>query len=247
MFLQRLKLPQAIAAVRSSAGLRARHGDRAQSDMKPNRSRANWLFFKQWLRNPFSIGAVMPSGRELARAMAEASDSDSGRLVIELGGGTGSITQALLDSGLPAERLIVVERDRRLYRVLASRFPEIRILNMDAVQALEVLNEEYHGEVGSIVSGLPLLSMPPDFQEQLLAESFRVLGRNGDFIQFTYGPVSPVSQRRLGRLGLRAQKVSRARLNIPPASVWRFVRIGEWLQASRDAAQRKQNRAANAA
>ncbi|TQV83428.1 class I SAM-dependent methyltransferase [Denitrobaculum tricleocarpae] len=215
--------------------------------MKPTRSRANWLFFRQWLRNPFSIGAVMPSGRELANAMAEASDSDSGRFVVELGGGTGNITQALLDSGLPAERLIVIERDRRLYRVLAARFPEIRILNMDAVQALEVLNEECHGKVGSVVSGLPLLSMPPEFQEQLLAESFKLLGKNGDFIQFTYGPVSPVSQRRLGKLGLRAQKVSRARLNIPPASVWRFVRISEWLQATRDAAQRKQNRAANAA
>ena len=88
------------------------------------------------------------------------------------------------EGGLPAKQLVVIERDRRLYRVLATRFPEVRILNMDAVQALEALNEEYHGEVGSIVSGLPLLSMPPDFQDQLLAESFKVLGRNGDFIQF---------------------------------------------------------------
>lgn len=215
--------------------------------MKPNGRRANWLFFRQWLRNPFSIGAVIPSGRELARAMAAASDSESGRLVIELGGGTGNITQALLDGGLAPESLVVIERDRRLYRVLVARFPGIRILNMDALQALATLREENGGKVGSIVSGLPLLSMPPEFQEQLLEESFQLLDKNGDFIQFTYGPVSPVSQRRLGSFGLRAQKVSRARLNIPPASVWRFVRMSEWLQASRDAARRAQSRAANAA
>ena len=208
--------------------------------MRRTRSRANWLFFRQWLRNPFSIGAVMPSGRELARAMAMASDNESGRLIVELGGGTGNITQALLDSGLPPEQLVVVERDRRLYRVLAARFPGIRILNMDALQALKVLGEEDRGEVGSIVSGLPLLSMPPEFQEQLLEESFRLVGRDGDFIQFTYGPVSPVSQRRLSGLGLRAHKVSRARLNIPPASVWRFLRTSDWIRASRESARRKQ-------
>ncbi len=225
--------------------------------MKPNRHRANWLFFRQWLRNPFAIGAVIPSGRELARAMAKAGHRGDGRLVVELGGGTGSITQALLDSGLPAEQLVVVERDRRLYRVLATRFPGVRILNMDALQALEVLHEESRSDAseaadsrrkfGSIVSGLPLLSMPPEFQEQLLEKSFEVLGKNGDFIQFTYGPVSPVSQRRLGTLGLKAQKVSRARLNIPPASVWRFLRMSEWLQASRDSKERKRDRRATAA
>ncbi len=209
--------------------------------MKRSRNKANWVFFRQWLRNPFAIGAVMPSGRELARAMAKASDSESGRLVIELGGGTGSITQALLDSGLPPEQLVVIERDRRLYRVLAARFPQVRILNMDAVKALKTLGVEYRGDVGSIVSGLPLLSMPPEFQETLLEESFRLVGRDGDFIQFTYGPVSPVSQRRLAALGLRAQKVSRARLNIPPASVWRFLRTSDWLRASREAAQQKRN------
>ncbi len=221
--------------------------------MKRTRSRANWLFFRQWLRSPFSIGAVMPSGRELARAMARASDSGSGRLVVELGGGTGNITQALLDGGLPPEQLVVVERDRRLYRVLTARFPGIRILNMDALQALKALREEYRdeayqdedykggehrGEVGSVVSGLPLLSMPPEFQEQLLEETFRLVARDGDFIQFTYGPVSPVSQRRLSSLGLRAEKVSRARLNIPPASVWRYLRTSDWLRSSRESAQR---------
>lgn len=208
--------------------------------MKRSRSRANWLFFRQWLRSPFAIGAVMPSGRELARAMANASESGSGRLVVELGGGTGNITQALLDSGLSPDLLVVVERDRRLYRVLAARFPGIRILNMDALQALKVLGQERQGEVGSVVSGLPLLSMPPEFQEQLLEETFRLVGQGGDFIQFTYGPVSPVSQRRLAGLGLRAERVSRARLNIPPASVWRFLRTRDWIRASRDAARRKQ-------
>ncbi len=207
--------------------------------MKRTRTKANWLFFRQWLRRPFAIGAVMPSGRELARAMANASESGSGRIIVELGGGTGNITQALLDSGMSPDHLVVVERDRRLYRVLAARFPGVRILNMDALQALKVLGEECQGEVGSVVSGLPLLSMPPEFQEQLLEESFRLVGQDGDFIQFTYGPVSPVSQRRLSTLGLRAERVSRARLNIPPASVWRYLRTRDWIRASRESARRK--------
>ena len=225
--------------VRNVTRLKARQQDGTRNTMKQTRSGANWLFFRQWLRNPFSIGAVIPSGRELARAMADASEKGKGRLVVELGGGTGNITQALLDNGLPTEQLVVVERDQQLFRVLAARFPQIRILNMDALEALQFLGNEYDGEMGSIVSGLPLLSMPPEFQEQLLEESFRLLGQDGDFIQFTYGPVSPVSQRRLSTLGLKAQRVSRARLNIPPASVWRFLRTSDWLRVTREATRRK--------
>src|SRR5437762_12621258 len=90
------------------------------------------IFFTRWLRPPHRIGAVAPSSRFLARAMAKQVDIRGPDMVIELGGGTGSVTKALLDAGVPAERLIVVERDARLYKMLRRRFPQLRVVLGDA-------------------------------------------------------------------------------------------------------------------
>src|SRR5262245_66124481 len=59
------------------------------------------LFLKRWLRRPFAIGAVVPSGRPLAEAMAETTlanlDGQAGH-VVEMGAGTGPVTRAVFDT-----------------------------------------------------------------------------------------------------------------------------------------------------
>jgi len=59
----------------------------------------------------------------MAAAMARLVPADSQDLVVELGGGTGVITQALLEAGIAPARLIVVERDEALHDLLVKRFP----------------------------------------------------------------------------------------------------------------------------
>ena len=81
------------------------------------------LFFRQWLRSPKSMGAVIPSSRVLARAVTEAVRWRPGQTVIELGAGTGAISQGLIDSGLPPDALMI-ELDRPLFAYLRRRFPQ---------------------------------------------------------------------------------------------------------------------------
>ncbi len=83
-------------------------------------------FFRQWLREPRSIAALAPSGRELARRVAAAVGRDA-RTVVELGGGTGVITQALLERGIAPERLLVLERNPELHSHLEHRFPGVEV------------------------------------------------------------------------------------------------------------------------
>jgi phospholipid N-methyltransferase len=78
--------------------------------------------------------------------------------------------------------------------------------------------------VGAVVSGLPILSMPPKHVLAVLAGAFGVLRPGGAFYQFTYGPRCPVSRRILDRLGLKATCVGRVYLNIPPAAVYRITK-----------------------
>jgi phosphatidylethanolamine/phosphatidyl-N-methylethanolamine N-methyltransferase len=178
------------------------------------------LFLRQWLKDPLKIGAIAPSSRELAAAMAHLVPPESTAPVVELGGGTGVITQALLDAGISAERLIVVERDDALHGLLARRFRDVRILLGDAADLRALLEPLGITQVGAVVSGLPLLAMRESVRDRIIESSFGLLAPGAPFIQFTYGLASPIPR----RLGIRGEVKRRILNNLPPASVWLYYR-----------------------
>ena len=69
-------------------------------------------FLKTLVAAPRLTGAVAPSGRALARAMAAAIGSPSDGLIVELGPGTGPVTQSLIEARVSSERLVLVEIGR---------------------------------------------------------------------------------------------------------------------------------------
>ena len=189
----------------------------AQPEKDPN---ATLVFLKAWLKSPLRVGAIAPSGERLARAMAQVVPRRSELPVVELGGGTGSITAALLRR-IPAERLIVVERDPELARHLRRKFPTVTVIQGDARHLARHLKALGIGRVGAVVSGLPLVAMPKRVQRELLEESFAVLEPGGPFIQFTYSLFSPLPRR---EFGLNGRPVARVLQNVPPASIWIYRR-----------------------
>ena len=82
---------------------------------KADHAVGNWTFFRQWLKNPLAIAALSPSSRILAREMINQLPEHAGR-VIELGGGTGVFTRALLERGVAPEDLLVVELNTELHK-----------------------------------------------------------------------------------------------------------------------------------
>lgn len=179
------------------------------------------LFFLRWLQAPARIGAVAPSSRQLGRAMARQVAAAGTDPVVELGGGTGSVTRALLESGIAPERLVVLERDERLFRILSKRFPALRIVHGDARHLRRLLAPLGIAKVAAVVSCLPLISMPRQACLRIVAESFALLGEGRPFVQFTYGLTSPLAR---DKLGLKGRITARIWANLPPASVWRYER-----------------------
>lgn len=176
------------------------------------------LFLSRWVKAPHRIGALAPSSRQLARAMARQIDLTEDGPIIELGGGTGSITRALLATGVPRDRLIVVERDPTLAALLRMRFPGVKIMRGDAAELVQLLRPLGISRAAAVVSSLPLLSMPKRLRRRIVEESFAFLGGVGTFVQFTYGVVSPLGP----ELGLLGEVAARVWWNFPPAAVWRF-------------------------
>ena len=87
---------------------------------KPLRLDDEVRFLRSWIEKPLHMGAVMPSSKLLARTMAQYVDVDSQGPVIELGPGTGAITNALIEHGVDQKRLVLVEYNPGFWRCCAT-------------------------------------------------------------------------------------------------------------------------------
>jgi phosphatidylethanolamine/phosphatidyl-N-methylethanolamine N-methyltransferase len=177
-------------------------------------------FLQSWFENPLQIGALRPSGSALAETMARAVDPVRPGPIVELGPGTGVVTKALLKRGIETGRIILVEFDANFCALLGTRFPGIRIVQGDAYSLAATLRGHLDTPPSAVVSSLPLLNKPEPVRAALIAEAFELMAPDGVFVQFTYGPKSPVPR----ETGLAAKGSRRIWLNFPPARVWVYRR-----------------------
>jgi phosphatidylethanolamine/phosphatidyl-N-methylethanolamine N-methyltransferase len=174
-------------------------------------------FFRTWIEKPLSMGAVTPSGKALARTMAEYVDPNSNGPIVELGPGTGPVTEALVARGIDPARLVLVEFDPTFCRLLRKRYPQATIVQGDAYRLRALLKSVLRNPAAAVVSGLPLFTKPLKMRLRLLQEAFGLMAAGAPFVQFTYAAYSPIP-RRLERVNSEASE--RIWTNIPPARVW---------------------------
>ncbi|KQT43209.1 phospholipid methyltransferase [Aureimonas sp. Leaf454] len=183
-----------------------------------NRTGDDARFFKGWLKRPFVTGAVSPSSRALGRAMSRFVPDgvvEAGDVVLELGPGTGVVTQTLIDRGVAEENLVLVEYSAEFCALLKARFPRATILEGDAYAPLEpgALGGR---RLGTIVSSLPLFTKPDAMRETLIGGALDTLPPGHPFIQFSYALTLPVKPE---RLGAQVELSPWVKLNLPPARV----------------------------
>lgn len=180
----------------------------------------SWLFFTELLKNPGAIGAVWPSSNALAFTMARQLPVVGEGLIVEIGAGTGSVTKALLESGIEPGRLLIVERSPAFVRHLRHRYPEIKIIQGDATQLHAIVPS--NAVVDAIVSSLPLRSLTTEEVSAVVGQWHRVLKTEGIVVQFTYN-LRGLIKRNLD--GFMEQTKCLVWKNIPPARVSRLSRF----------------------
>ena len=176
------------------------------------------LFLQEWLANPQRTGSVAPSSRQLAAAMAHWLPANPDSFVLELGPGTGAVTEALIKRGLREDRLVAIERNPKMARLLREKFPRAQIINGDAWHLDHLLRSrrEPIESVGAVISSLPLLNFPPDEAEALTQKIRAVLEPDGNWVQYSYH-LGKQQVRGAASFKLRASKI--VWLNFPPARV----------------------------
>jgi len=187
------------------------------AEKKPLRLDDEMQFIRSWIEKPLSTGAVMPSSKALARTMARHVDPHASGPVIELGPGTGPVTEALVKQGVDPARLILVEFNSDFCRLLRARYPAATVVQGDAYRLRRLLTTYVTEPVAAVVSSLPLMTKPLRTRLRLISDVMALLTPNAPFVQFTYAMVPPIPK---ALSGITAQASELIWLNLPPARVW---------------------------
>ena len=174
-------------------------------------------FLRTWIEKPLHVGAVMPSGRLLARTMAHYVDADSSGPVVELGPGTGAITSALIERGVDQKRLVLVEYNPGFCALLRDRYPHAKVVQGDAYTLRDSLRNVLGAPASAVVSGLPLVTKPMQTRLKLIRDAFQALAPGAPFVQFTYSVAPPIPK---SLPGVSTEASERIWMNLPPARVW---------------------------
>ena len=176
------------------------------------------LFLQEVMNSPRQIGAIAPSSRNLALAMAKWLPINPKAYVLELGPGTGAVTRALLEKGLAPQRLIAIEKSPKLAEHLRQHFPESIIIEGDALE-LDSLIVQYAPQalpLAMVFSSLPLCNFPLATAAAITQKIRMVLQPEGKFVQYSYR-LSKKRARSLANLAYVTSKV--VWFNLPPARV----------------------------
>ncbi|MFB2553113.1 phospholipid N-methyltransferase PmtA [Ensifer soli] len=174
-------------------------------------------FFKGWMSNTKAVGSIIPTSAVTARRMASVVNPQSGLPVLELGPGTGVITKAILERGLPPERLVSIEYSHDFYEHLLTRFPGVDLIQGDAFSLDETLGHRRDFTFDCVISGIPLLNFPMKRRVALIENLLSRIPPGRPVMQITYGALSPIVAMPARYQISRFDFVVR---NIPPAHLW---------------------------
>ncbi len=181
-------------------------------------------FLREFVRDPVQLGAVAPSGRELARLMVEAAELAPEHVVVELGAGTGPMTEAILEAR-PEGPFVALEPNPELAVILQQRFPGVRVEQRYAQELRAILDETGAERADRVVSSLPWAIWSESLQNEVFDAILDVLAPDGRMVTFGYVHAQPLpAARRLrAQLTSRFHEVTTTRVawrNVPPALVY---------------------------
>jgi phosphatidylethanolamine/phosphatidyl-N-methylethanolamine N-methyltransferase len=179
------------------------------------------MFFRRWIANPLQMGSIVPSSAALCQRVVRQTRRNGDELILELGAGTGVISQALLAAGIPPERLTVVEIVPDMADHLRRVLPGVTVVEGDARDLPNLIPAHWHGRIGTVVCGIPLVLLPKPEQRRFI-DAIEAVAPGRGFLHYSYCATSPLPWK---HHSLTAKREEWTPLNFPPASVWRYTPV----------------------
>ena len=179
-------------------------------------------FIKGMIAQPKTVGAIMPTSARMANKMASIIDTGSGLPVLELGPGTGVITKAILAKGVKPENLVSIEYSTGFVEHLRGKYPGVNFINGDAFNIAETLKDYRGQKFDCVISGIPLLNFPMHQRVTLIESLLDLMPAGRPVVQFSYGPISPVTAR---PDSYKIEHFDFIVRNIPPAQIWHYKKL----------------------
>lgn len=178
-----------------------------------------WLHFRRFLAHPFRVKAILPASKAWGALIASRVIRREGEFVVELGAGTGAVTRAMLESGIPANQLLVVEIDREMADFLRAGFPAVRVIEGDAFALAQAMPPKIAGRTGTVVCGIALASLSIAQQRELVSGIRSLLAPGGRLVVFSFVPFPPLPAE---LLPLKRTGWAMTLHSFPPGFVWTY-------------------------
>ena len=188
--------------------------------MASNTAAEHLHFLKGLIARPKNVGAITPSSPALSRAIAQQVDPSVPGPVLELGPGTGVVTEAIIKRGVAPERITAIEYDPDFTAMVSKRFPRVNVVRGDAFDFIRTLGLKDDDRFAAIISGLPLLNHPQERRQMLIEQALARLKPGAPYIQFSYGMNPPIPAPQ----GTSVKRAALVMMNLPPARVWVYRR-----------------------
>lgn len=178
-----------------------------------------WQFLRGLMASPRGVASLTPSSPALARAIAEQIDPARPGIVLELGPGTGAVTEALIAHGIAPERITAIEYDSDFVKRVRARCRGVNVIEGDAFNLDEILGSPNGSALAGIVSGIPLLNYPVPSRRALIEDLLARLQPGAALVQYSYGltPPMPATER------FTVERAAIVWANLPPARVWLYA------------------------
>ena len=195
------------------------HASVSNDSIKRRRVSNPLMFLRRWAAHPLQMGSIIPSAPALCMRIARQVRRTPDQSVIELGAGTGVVSKAMLDAGLPPEKLYVVEIVHDMAEHLREVLPGVNVIEGDARELVRLLPEHVRGNVGTVVCGVPLVLLSLAEQKRFI-DAMEAVAPGVGFLHFSYCITSPLPYVKHHLTAKREEWTPR---NFPPASVWRYT------------------------
>jgi len=186
---------------------------------------SGFRFAVEFLRNPLKTGAVAASSPALINALVNQVDFERSRSIVELGPGTGVITEALVKEIKGDTHFFALELNPTFAEQTRNRCPGTTVEVGCATTLAKRLQAFGIDQCDCVVSALPWTLFDGETQDSLLGSIRESLSDTGSFVFYTYRgtgfmPAAIRLRRYLKKHFSSVQHVSTAWRNLPPAAVY---------------------------